>query len=821
MERKVWQVQPSGLQADITPKALTVAGAAAQNKVYDGTTAATITGASLVGVIAPDAVTVSGGGTFADKNAGTGKTVTANLTLGGADAGNYILTQPTGLQADITPKALTITGLTAQNKTFDGNTNATITGTPVLSGVIAGDNVSLTGAPVGAFNTPTVGANKPVTVTGLSLTGSDANNYALQPLTLLASINAAVPPRPVPPPPSGLNLSTLPVLQDRVFNPQGELINAQMQLQNGQAAQRIVSGPIVPVFERGQFRGYRITGAGTVCFTFYGEQGTNSRAQSCFTVAPAPCGAIEFAALADVAWNTNGQQLVASSPCGAVNFRVVSGPADIADGLVRPFPRAAGTVVVEAAANLSNADANGDGVADFIAPAPVQRTFRVLPIAQTITFNNFSVPRADVGIRLPLSAFASSGLPVTLTVVSGNGRIENNQLLITGAGEIVVEATQGGNEAWLAATPVRRSVMGVQPVRVLLPQEITFNLPVNNLQNGFALSATATSNLPVSFAVVEGQNFARIEGGNLVITNRPTTAAATITIEATQGGNDVFAPATPVRRSFRLLPQGTQTTLLSTGILCQGSGIRAQVAGNFGTDVTLRLVVSDNQGNFNGGEGFIDARPESNNTLVSYQTSSLPAGTYRVRIDVATADGTIIGTPSATSFQLVASTQLLGISEGISATGGRTLRSPLAAGNTWTRDGQPIGTTQVIDATIPGWYRLSVQAGNCTFTAERYVSANGRVEAEESAATTSEGRNGFKVYPNPSNGLFTVQGRQAVDGEAEVVISDMQGRVISRQSISGRQMNETIDLKEVSTGVYLLQIRQADGQVWTEKLVKQ
>ncbi|WP_250630597.1 T9SS type A sorting domain-containing protein, partial [Rhodoflexus caldus] len=205
--------------------------------------------------------------------------------------------------------------------------------------------------------------------------------------------------------------------------------------------------------------------------------------------------------------------------------------------------------------------------------------------------------------------------------------------------------------------------------------------------------------------------------------------------------------------------------------------------------------------------------------LVSSQTHNLPVGTYRVRIDVATAEGTIIGIPSAASFQLVSATQLLGIGEGISATGTRTLRSPIAAGNTWTRDGQPIGTTQVVDAAIPGWYRLTVQVGNCNFTAERYVSANGRVEAEESAS--AEAKMGFKVYPNPGNGMFTLQGRQAVDGQAEVVISDMQGRVISRQSISGRRMNETIDLSHMAGGVYLLQIRQADGQVWTEKLVKQ
>ncbi len=94
--------QPTGLTANITAKPLTVSGATAQNKVWDGTTAATITGATLSGVIAPDVVTVSGGGTFAQSNAGTDIAVTANLTLGGTDGGNYSITQPTGLKANIT-----------------------------------------------------------------------------------------------------------------------------------------------------------------------------------------------------------------------------------------------------------------------------------------------------------------------------------------------------------------------------------------------------------------------------------------------------------------------------------------------------------------------------------------------------------------------------------------------------------------------------------------------------------------------------------------------------------------------------------------------
>jgi hypothetical protein len=92
---------------NILPKTLTLTNAAAQNKVYDGTTTATVTG-TLEGVVTGDNIAFSTS-TFADKNAGTGKAVASNLTLTGTSASNYKLTQPTGLTADITPKPITIT----------------------------------------------------------------------------------------------------------------------------------------------------------------------------------------------------------------------------------------------------------------------------------------------------------------------------------------------------------------------------------------------------------------------------------------------------------------------------------------------------------------------------------------------------------------------------------------------------------------------------------------------------------------------------------------------------------------------------------------
>ena len=108
--------QPT-LTGNITAKALTIASAAARNKVYDGTNVAVITG-TLTGIVSPDAVTYSGTGTFASVNAGTGIAVASTCTLAGAKAGNYTLTQPTGLTANITQISQTIAFSALDAKTY-------------------------------------------------------------------------------------------------------------------------------------------------------------------------------------------------------------------------------------------------------------------------------------------------------------------------------------------------------------------------------------------------------------------------------------------------------------------------------------------------------------------------------------------------------------------------------------------------------------------------------------------------------------------------------------------------------------------------------
>ncbi|MEI6601496.1 MAG: YDG domain-containing protein, partial [Comamonadaceae bacterium] len=132
-------------------------------------------------------------GAFADKNVGTGKTVTVSgSTLGGADAGNYTLIQQYGLTADITAASLSITNLSVADKTYDGTVAASISGTPALSGILSSDSVSLNVSNLSAaFADKNVGTGKPITVSGLSLSGPDARNYSASASSTTASINKA------------------------------------------------------------------------------------------------------------------------------------------------------------------------------------------------------------------------------------------------------------------------------------------------------------------------------------------------------------------------------------------------------------------------------------------------------------------------------------------------------------------------------------------------------------------------------------------------------------------------------------------------------
>jgi mucin-19 len=121
----------------VNPLAITVANAAVNNKVYDGTTTATVANGTVQGVLAVDAsnISLTPAGSFTSANAGENIPVNLSYSLSGTAAGNYTVTQPSGLTASITQKSLSITGQTGSSKVYDATTTASMAGGS-LSGVV-------------------------------------------------------------------------------------------------------------------------------------------------------------------------------------------------------------------------------------------------------------------------------------------------------------------------------------------------------------------------------------------------------------------------------------------------------------------------------------------------------------------------------------------------------------------------------------------------------------------------------------------------------------------------------------------------------------
>ena len=185
--------QPKAVTASITPMSIALT-ATVKDKVYDGTLAAELGTVTHSDFVAGDDVQlVKGTPSFSSKDKGENIPVTFTpFTLTGPDAGNYALTQPTGVKARISPKPVTVSGITAQDKTYDGNTQVTFAyGDARLEGNLDGDKLTVTAQ--GSFEDANVG-EKLVNITGLTLGGAERGNYVLAERGQQTSAAAAITP---------------------------------------------------------------------------------------------------------------------------------------------------------------------------------------------------------------------------------------------------------------------------------------------------------------------------------------------------------------------------------------------------------------------------------------------------------------------------------------------------------------------------------------------------------------------------------------------------------------------------------------------------
>lgn len=588
---------PSTLVLTVAKANLTVTGVVANNKTYDRALTGTLntTSAVLHGVAFSDVLAIdTSGATIAFASTGVANGIVVNasgVTVTGTAAGNYTLTQPTGLTANITAKTLTVTGITAANKTYDGTNTATLTTSgAALVGVISPDNVTLTtGAAAGTFADANAAAAKTVTITGLALAGTDAGNYVLTAPTATADITAAA---------VTITLSNLSQTYD----------------------------------------------------------GTPKSATASSTVP------------VTVAYNGS-----ATAPTNAGSYAVTAAAADT-------------NHVGSATGTLTIARAN-----------------------QTISF---TLPSSTTpGVSITLAATSNAGLPVTFSVVSGNGTITGTTLVVN-SGSVTVRATQAGDFNHNAATADQTiSAAGK------LSQTITFN-PLSNhtaSEPPFTLSATASSNLPVSFSVVSGP--AVLNGNTLTLTG----VAGSVTIRASQAGNATYNAAADVTQSFNVLAAGHQVFF---GLTQNNDTIAIDLAPD-GKSGTLLCYIGAT------GQAFI----------VDFTVQA--DGTFDAQVTPLSVGSGLVQTASDRPVAAATTTTLHGLVSGNTISGSFT-----SLGLSFSTTLQPsAGST----AAISGLYRSST-IDSASGTTASIVGTQGQVLVVASTATITTGGTGTVA----GNGTFTV-----------------------------------------------------------------
>jgi RHS repeat-associated protein len=154
--------------------------------------------------------------------------------------------------------------------------------------------------------------------------------------------------------------------------------------------------------------------------------------------------------------------------------------------------------------------------------ASASSTVTLMPKAsQTISFTAVSPVTYPVS-PITLSATASSGLPVTFSIVSGPGTVSGSTLTITGVGTVVVAANQAGNTQYAAALQVTQSVV------------VNYSTPIANagppqtvyVGTTVQLNGTGSSD-PAGLPLTYSWSFASVPTGSTATLSSTTAAEPT------------------------------------------------------------------------------------------------------------------------------------------------------------------------------------------------------------------------------------------------------------------------------------------------------
>ncbi len=204
---------------------------------------------------------------------------------------------------------------------------------------------------------------------------------------------------------------------------------------------------------------------------------------------------INIGELPELTYGNDPVELVISAGSGLpVSLEVVAGPGAIVDSSFLKI-EGAGSIVIRATQA-------GD---DNYFPAIRDYTVVVNKAEQTLTFPTVGPKHKNETVAL--KATSTSGLPVLYSIASGPGTVNGNILSFTGEGNVVILATQPGNENYLPAEPVQKTFLAFGEDEK--KDDILLVIYPNPTQGKFKVKIENGKNVPYQFRLFDA-------AGNLV-----------------------------------------------------------------------------------------------------------------------------------------------------------------------------------------------------------------------------------------------------------------------------------------------------------------
>ena len=258
---------------------------------------------------------------------------------------------------------------------------------------------------------------------------------------------------------------------------------------------------------------------------------------------------INFAALAAVTYGSAPFALTATAS-SSLPVSYISGNPAVAT--------VSGSTVTIVGAGTTLITASQAGNSNYSAAAPVSQMLTVAPAPATVTLSGLSAVYDGTAKAASVST-VPSGLPVSVTY-NGNATIPVN------AGSYTVVATVNSSNYTGSASGTLVITQPNQTINFAALAAVTYG------SAPFALTATASSSLPVSY-ISGNPAVATVSGSTVTIVGAGTTL-----ITASQAGNSNYSAAAPVSQMLTVAPAPATVTLSGLSAVYDGTAKAASVS---------------------------------------------------------------------------------------------------------------------------------------------------------------------------------------------------------------------------------------------------